>query len=278
LAWDFVTLRIALAALLLFAALMKSEQLWSSSPQPFTSPTFALIVFEFVFAAWLLTGWLPRVTWWLAVACFTVFALVAGTKLLWGEPDCGCFGNVQLLPVAALLIDVTALTSLLTCRRSAGCAQRTRPQLAGVVVLVTLPIMGLHLASREGQLVEVAPGLKLSTDLAVVDPSQWVPGTRFSLLPYIKSRTDLNVGEWTIVLIDPDCQICRALTEQFEHNGAEVAATGRTAVISVAPSRRGPKKEETAHLVRSRQWIIQTPLVTRISDGLLTHVKHPPNF
>jgi len=111
--WDFGTVRVALAALLLLAAVLKSEQLWASSPQPFASPTFALIVFEFTFAAWLLTGWLPRFTWWLALACFTTFGLVAGARMLSGQSDCGCFGTVRLPPVAAWWIDLVLLVLLL---------------------------------------------------------------------------------------------------------------------------------------------------------------------
>jgi len=176
LGWDFGTLRIALAALLLFAALMKSEQLWASSPHPFASPTFALILFEFVFAAWLLTGWLPRLTWWLAVPCFTAFAFVAGVKALSGQSDCGCFGAVHLPPILALAIDLVALAALILCRSGVVGSNSTRPHFAGLVLLVALPALAQRWVSNESPLVQVAPGVRMSAEVAIVDPASGRPG------------------------------------------------------------------------------------------------------
>jgi len=164
---DFSTLPVAAAGLLLVAAVLKSEQLWATSPHPFASPTFALIALEFAL--------------WLALACFSTFALVALGQLLEGEADCGCFGNIALPSAAAMLIDFTALTALLPfrpIRQRMPCARRP---FAAIVLLMALPIVGQHWSARDTRL-EVAPGSRMSADVALADPGQWTPGTRFSLL------------------------------------------------------------------------------------------------
>jgi len=146
--WDFGTVRVALAGLLLVAAALKAEQLWATSPQPFASPTFALIVFEFAFAAWLLTGGLPRFTWWLAVACFTAFALVAGAKTLSGQSDCGCFGAVSTAPVVALVVDLAALTVLLATHPGFAPVGFGRASLVRVMLFLVFALGLLRLAVR----------------------------------------------------------------------------------------------------------------------------------
>jgi len=265
--WDFGTVRVALAGLLLVASVLKSEQLWSSSLQPFASPTFALILFEFAFAAWLLTGWLPRFTWWLAAACFAAFALVAGAKTLSGQRDCGCFGAVHLPPILALAIDLVALVALGLCRSSIVGPNSMRPHFAGLVLLVGLPAVAQRWVSNESQLVQVAPGVRVSAGVgivdSIVDPSQWTPGMPFALLPYIDVGEELGAGDWTVVLMRPGCASCEALAQQLASTPSPSTVT-----VSVAPLRHDGNEWARGYLRGPHEWLIDTPLVLKVRGGL----------
>ena len=144
------TLRLIVAAILLFAAGMKAWQLA-------TIPTIgegllharwfniAVVEFELAFSIWLISGILPRLTRLATIGLFTTFAGVSLYKALLGEASCGCFGAAQVNPWFTATLDIAIVVALLCCRK-VQCMNRVFPikKVAFAAVLwtiVTVPLL-----------------------------------------------------------------------------------------------------------------------------------------
>jgi len=264
--------RFGLGGLLLFAAAMKAEQLPPISSPWIPSAMWWLVVLEFGFAAWLLAGLLPQLTWWLAFGCFSAFGVTAGMKLFWGEADCGCFGAVLLSPTAALAIDSTAVLLLISCKKPAGIARGGRRWLALVIVAVVL--LGGWLESSRA----LAPIISRSRHVA----ANWSPGMRFPLLPHLDMGSELGVGEWSLLLVRPGCHHCEALCVRLmgDRLGGLPDELGSVVVLFVVPPTADSRSAclafpRQARFTASHDLPIATPLLVRISNGLIVDVVQP---
>jgi len=77
---------------------------------------WALIQFEFFLAAWLLLGWLPRVSSLIALTVFSAFAGVSLVMTLQGRSSCGCLGQVNVSPALILAFDIVFVLLLVVSR------------------------------------------------------------------------------------------------------------------------------------------------------------------
>ncbi|HEV8606358.1 MAG TPA: DUF1573 domain-containing protein [Tepidisphaeraceae bacterium] len=107
---------IAFAIVLLVGAGLKGQQLIARGLGPLdTDKSWSLagIAVEWLVASWLLSGfaklWARRAT----IALFLIYSGIASTRLVIGEVDCGCFGNLRLHPAWTLAIDVIAVGAFL---------------------------------------------------------------------------------------------------------------------------------------------------------------------
>ena len=113
--------RVTLGLLLILAAILKGHQL-ATEPVPGTDIfesrwlLIAAVELELVFGFWLLAGHRPRATWWAALTCFGVFAIVSAFKTITGAESCGCFGRVVVSPWYTLALDVGAIAALAFAR------------------------------------------------------------------------------------------------------------------------------------------------------------------
>jgi len=209
--FTFGVVRFLLAALLIVAAYLKSGNLLAVPTSPW--PEFGLVMFELVLAAILLSSAPAMVAWWLAVACFTTFAIVAAYKTLLGYESCGCFGAVVTPPWIALLIDLLALTALAATRRSIAGSHLQRSQ---SVIPAWLPSL-----RSVGWACVLLVGLKSSWLMATdrderfIDPSQWL-NTRLPLLDSIDIGDKLAQGEWIVVFHRAGCLACEELVEHVK--------------------------------------------------------------
>ena len=206
------------AALLLAAAALKWNQAyaladfggfgWHHKPG-----TILLIGGEVLFAMLLVVGVAPRLTKWVAIAVFTLFAGYNGWRWLSGYATCGCFGNVSIHPAVTMLVDlaVVALFLLSPTAPLSSLDRRVHRGLlilaAGAAALVAIPAMAT-LATVSPKLL-TADGLAGGDRGAIrLEPNQWV-GKRLPLTPYIDGDPGVARGEWQIVLWHPGCGHCQ---------------------------------------------------------------------
>jgi hypothetical protein len=174
----FDAIRVVLGLVLLVASMTKAYALASglTIESPFiTSRWFMpmLAGFEAIFGVWLLSGVRPHLARWLAIGCFTAFAIAAFTSGASGAPSCPhCFGDVvPVSPWQAAFFDLVAVVALLICRPRAVATPTSSfrgliPYLAGGALLVTVGTVWSHyrfgslpaaLAYFRGEAVAVIP-------------------------------------------------------------------------------------------------------------------------
>ena len=112
------TVRIAVGGLLLVAAGLKGYQLWSEpliTTGLLTSRWFLITVVEVevLLGMCSLAAFVPFLTWFATLSCFTSFAAVSLAKAVLGEVSCGCFGRVQIHPWFVFAFDANAVAALL---------------------------------------------------------------------------------------------------------------------------------------------------------------------
>ncbi|MGI8981801.1 MAG: hypothetical protein ACR2FY_21435 [Pirellulaceae bacterium] len=106
-----------LVAVLVFAALLKLDALWSGMvyPDPWLSSPraiLAVVIIEVLIAMWLASGAYPALSWLTAAVFFLVAFSVAVSTGLAGVAHCPCFGRVPASPWLAVCIDAAALVAL----------------------------------------------------------------------------------------------------------------------------------------------------------------------
>lgn len=204
----FAWLRIALAALLLFAAAQKSyDVLAPGSVARASQTTIAVVLGETAAAALLLLCRAP-LAWRLGLLVFTMFAVVAAYKWLIGSASCGCFGRLSLHPAVSLAIDLAALAALVLLRPGPSMRDSARARLwvgAAVAWLALAAFLTVAFANRAA----LAEGVHVTASGHVVlEPGNWI-GKELPILPYIQSSTaDLARGDWTLMLFRPGCAHC----------------------------------------------------------------------
>jgi uncharacterized membrane protein YphA (DoxX/SURF4 family) len=115
--------RLLLGVLLLTAGVLKGYEL-ASGPVPETSPLtsrwllIAVVEWELLFGAWLLAGFYPHTTRWVALTWFTLLLGVGASQAHSGARSCACFGPVQVAPWLVALLDLAALAALWMVRPS----------------------------------------------------------------------------------------------------------------------------------------------------------------
>src|SRR5207249_4958503 len=101
--------------------------------------------------ALLLTGYRPRATRWLALACFAVFTGVSAAQAVGGASSCACFGRLDVNPWVMASVDGLIVALLLAAApgRSEEAMRRFRLAAAGVVgVFVLAGATASHLVPR----------------------------------------------------------------------------------------------------------------------------------
>jgi hypothetical protein len=93
----YTFIQLALGALLVVAAFLKARQLIVAND------------WTWLQAAWLISGLVPRISWWVSAFTFIALGTFALFKTISGEADCGCFGAVRSPPWVAAVVDVLAL-------------------------------------------------------------------------------------------------------------------------------------------------------------------------
>jgi len=270
--------RFLLGGILLVAATLKAESLFSSSASLPWYLTTVFVFAELTLAGLLFSGAVPLHTWWAALLCFSCFAVVAVVKLWRGAADCGCFGAVATPPWVALAIDLSAVAALLfeyrersTPRQATSSRSLTRwPMAVGFALIAVVGMKAVVSISA------------LQPTLAAVDPARWV-GQRLPLLDGIDVGAELSSGVWTVILHRHGCAKCADLLSDAKSIAEQPGA--RLALVELLPpnaktaSARSANGMLLGHLPDRGFNAFPVPLVLQINDGrvMFASDQFPPN-
>lgn len=276
-AFSFSRVRFLLGGILLAAASLKAELLFTSAAGPFETWEFGLVLFELVFAAWLFSRRLPSLAWWAATGCFATFAAVAAFKLLHGDADCGCFGVVRTPPWVALSIDVAALAALLTTYHDRSTTGTCRSTFVSRLPAAVGYALILLVATRISLPLVLADGLRRGS-ASNTDPSRWV-GQRLSLLEQIDIGAELSSGEWIVVLSRHDCPLCEETLNAAWFRDAARSASGsnRIALIELPPYEKAQQTDSSrfglaGRLNSDKPCPLTVPVVLLLDEGRVLSV------
>lgn len=285
--------RLALAVVLLAAAALKGYQL-ATEPAFGTSlleSRWVLIILvecELLFGLWLVGNFHPRETRWLAVTCFTAFAVVSCYRGLVGAASCGCFGRLHVNPWITLSLDVAAVLSLvhfvppLRADVDAG-RYSLRLSLARrrLVTLLVWVLLGMPaawgMANPRIDRLGVTGLIETDAEIVVLEPEAWI-GKPFPLTAYVNIGEQLREGQWLVMLYHHDCPACRKLFDGRAELAARLQRNGlRLAFVEIGLSEVGVNESDQdafvwGRLVDTRHWFVETPSAVFVRDGVVASV------
>ena len=236
---------------------------------------------------------LPPVARWIGVAMLTTFAPVLIGDLMLGASSCGCFGAVKVSPWVTLVMDVTFLLGLLILGRR-------EPRLAMTPVLSTPAVLVAGVWCVAAVVLAFGIPASASADGATsTDPSvevgmgdgpplpadgyylpqyeEWI-GASFRQLDIAAWTSNLpeniDVGQHYLLFYRKDCEHCHELMELYFSGELPVPTTA----VAV-PERGGFPTDnlqefacpecQLAELPAGVDWFLQTPVLVRLSGGVV---------
>ncbi len=256
------------------------------------------IPLELGLGIWLLCGLFRKAAWLLAVISFGGFIVVTLQKALVGEVYCGCFGTVYVnLWITVLAIDVPIFLLLLIFRPKGekllpppwpsaehffGVALPTFVILASIV-----PVLLFNKVERQTPWTQNVPGPQnglQQVPLHTTDTNETAPDAnqitvaeqQWAMLEHIDIADSLRSGLVIVLFYHDDCPDCKEAIPVYErYNQMYKGNDLHFAFVEIPPY--GTEEDNpippdttclTGRLDTSRKWLIQTPLVVVIADGL----------
>jgi len=275
--------RTLVGLLLLFAACMKGYELATgpvTNKDLLTTRWFLVLGVEFELALGLalLAGVLPKVTWSVALLCFSGFTVITAHKVWLGETDCGCFGYARVDPRITLVIDLVVIALLLAShpKNVATAAGLSRLPLVIICTLaIGIPSGWLMATVKTASVTD--DGLITAGNFIVLEPEKWV-NKPFPLLKHIDIGNKLSTGKWIVALYDRTCSHCAVAMPKYIEIANTLVSQGsntRLAVIRIDLSEtktwRFPDSVVTGQLDPTREWFAETPVELQLEDGKVIH-------
>lgn len=267
--------RLLVGSVLLAAATLKAHQT-IISPTPTQLPPELLVTSEWLLATWLVCGIWPRWSTTLASVVFAVFCLVNLLLLVQQKPSCGCLGSVPVPPLAILILDVALLTMLIRVRNLMPISNKLAFRQISIAALGLVGggfVVYLMVLSRPrvmGADGAVTPG----SPHVLLHPESWI-GERFPLEDHIANSQDLMMGRWHVLLHHRNCEACRQKARELQTTQAEntTLPLAFLEVPPVKPAGVGDRADWVGKLDNTYQWIVPTPTVLWLRDGIVTQVQ-----
>ena len=204
-------LRFVIGILLLGTGLLKAHML---ATQPVIGDGIGIlnsrwlnifaVEMELALSVWLFVGLMSRVTWCVALVCFSVFTVVSAEKWISGSESCGCFGAVQIYPAYTMTLDLIIIGLLIVFRPKVkwtfglNIAQKQALNYCLIVVplggflLWSMSQVELYQLREIGQVLEQGSVVKL-------EPRAWVD-KKFPLRDHCDIGKQLVTGHWLVML------------------------------------------------------------------------------
>lgn len=275
---------LAVGGVLLVAASLKGRQLaaeptYSSGVIDSRPLQIAVVEFELALGIWLLSRLHARLAKTIALGCFCAFACTSFARGIMGKASCGCFGTLELSPWVALLIDVSAIATLLMWHPITA---TTPPKQRRATAVLLLAAVAVVVPSAWRMRTYALPGssrteIPAGASTVAISPNHWT-GHRCPLLPWIDIAPQLEHGTWTVVLFRAACPHCRDVIHRHER---KLAATARSTPPNVAIVELPPWATDelpTTLCVRGRlsdkkRWITRLPVELTLVDAVVQAVE-----
>jgi hypothetical protein len=228
----------------------------------------------------------PPLARWTGLLMLGVFVPVLIGDLALGASSCGCFGAVKVSPWVTLVTDVTFFFVLAVLgRREPRLAltahlPTTRVVAAGALCLLSVILAFGSPASGSGadDPSEMAVIAALPQDgYYLPDYESWLgrPFRDLEIASWIDGLSaDLDMGQQYVVFFRKDCEHCHELLEVYFQGPLQLSTTA----VAV-PERSGWPTENLqpfpctecrlAELPSGIDWFLQTPVLVRLTDGLV---------
>lgn len=279
---NWFAIRIVIATILLFASGMKAYQL-ATTPSLGEGLLHArwfnilVVEFELFFGIWLFFGMLPRLTWLASIGCFSVFASVSFYKAISGEASCGCFGTALINPWITMVLNLVVIGLLLHFRPKNDLSglsylfenplRRELTLFLGISIIIGGAVYG-WIAQMTFERLNVI-GQVLEGNVVKLEPVAWI-GKEFPLRDYVNEGPDLMVGKWTVLLSRPGCADCEGVRNEL-YNQMDREETS-VVLLNVVSSGKGTGSNFRS-LASEINWIVETPLVLELQDGIVYRVR-----
>ena len=228
------------------------------------------VPFEIGLGVWLMSGLFRKAGWLVGLLTFVMFLGVTGYKGVNGYGDCGCFGLVKLNPwITFGFVDVPLVLLLLIFRvkgeKLLPPPWPSKSHFWSVFVVAIIIMSGVtgYLLASEPVLPEGLPEA----------------GARWEKLDNIEVGDLLEEGMWVVLLFHEDCPNCAEAIPMYEAMAPGYAGSVSFAYIEIPPYgdlEESIVPEDTNALVGklddSIEWIIQTPRVLLLVDGVVMNV------
>ncbi|MDR2440533.1 MAG: hypothetical protein LBE12_14320 [Planctomycetaceae bacterium] len=290
----WIVMRFIVALVLLVAAALKGYDL---SIRPILGDgifhwrwfNIFVVEFEIFFGLWLIFGFLPKLTRWAAIGCFSVFALVSFYNALSGASSCGCMGEfVTINPWIMTLFDCGVVILLL---RFCSCTNSVRKIDRFLLVNFIVSWLAIALPLSWG-MITYKPAL-LNTDGNIVGdssavilyPQDWI-GKRLPLLEYIDAPKDISVGKWTLIFYGADCAKCEKYFVKLKKQNNFQNNSGSNIVcleIAGLPDNALRHRFDDGtwywgNLKSVKKWFVETPTLLTIEDGNVNNGHNSTNL
>ena len=141
----------------------------------------------------------------------------------------------------------------------------------------------LFVAARPGRL--SADG-RIQGDAAtvVLRPEEWI-GQPCPLIGHMDIGRTLEEGEWMVLLYHPKCSECQEMLPRYIRQAGEDRSRPRSprwALVEVPDGEDGAEYISVGSplvcgsLSKVRRWVVRTPVILRLEDGVVTAVTHSP--
>jgi len=278
--------RSVLAGILLLAAGLKAHQL---ATQPVVGTGLlagrtALIVeleCEILLGVWLMSGVFSGLAWLAATASFVAFSFITYSKAVRGEASCGCFGVVTVSPWITLIMDILAVTTLVSLRRGfwqSLPAARMRLRLAAACLAAAALGAPAAVAAMSFKAATIDPAGQIlgSGKWVLLEPETWT-GKKLPLSRYLRMdrAEELTKGKWAVILYRHDCPHCREELGKMRA-GLQGTEPPRMAFVELPPYGSGraaflPEGKNLffGKLDDSKSWLIETPAMLSLDGGIV---------
>ena len=280
----------AAAAILVLGGLLKLAELQAGRPAsgllaavPRAGvPVLAGAEIALALCVFLLGDRIPAVQY-LTAAAYLMLAAAAGWGLLLGAESCGCLGSLHVPPFVMLVSDLAVALTLFVlppigrpAARNAPAARRAASPVLLRSFALALALLVLATFHPRASLAVRALGFSWPTSGAATRylvPDEWL-GARFPLARETGIADQIARGEWAVLFYHQGCPSCERARQ------ALLGTSQRVVVLEVAPSDAAggaspaiPNTWLFRALDRRQNWLIETPVILELSDGVVRAVR-----